>query len=87
VTANINMVAAAIENFVRAYQAAGVSPKDVQVRPSGDDVDVIKVWVDLGAANVDPHAWARSCEAAIKADVPGAAAFQIAVRAEAEAEA
>jgi hypothetical protein len=85
VTADINQTAKDIEAFVRSYIAAGVAPKDVQVRPSGDDVDVIKVWIDLGTAKVDAQAWARECEAAIHQAVPGAAAFKVAVRVEAEA--
>jgi len=84
VTAGINETATAVEAFVRTYVALGVTPSEVQVRPSGDDRDVIKVWVDLGAARVDPEAWARACEAAIKAELPSTTAFKIAVRAEAE---
>ena len=82
---DINKTAFEVETFVRGYIAAGVAPKEVQVRPSGDDVDVIKVWIDLGTANVDTQAWASECEAAIKKAVPGAAAFQLAVRVETEA--
>lgn len=84
-TADINTTALEVEEFVRGYIAAGIAPKDLQVRPSGDDVDVIKVWIDLGAANVDTQAWAEDCEAAIVKAIPGAAAFKIAVRVEAEA--
>jgi len=84
VSAGINETATAIEAFVRTYSALGVSPKDVQVRPSGDDVDVIKVWIDLGTATADPRAWAHACEAAIKAAIPSSTAFAIAVRVEAE---
>ena len=81
----INETETAVEAFVRTYVALGVTPKDVQVRPSGDDVDVIKVWIDLGTTTVDPRAWAHACEAAIKAAIPSSTAFRIAVRAEAEA--
>lgn len=83
-TANINAIAARIEAFVRHYIAAGVAPKEVQVRPSGDDVDVIKVWIDLGPAKVDMQVWARECELAIKEHIAGASAFQLSVRVEAE---
>ncbi|MBA3453871.1 MAG: hypothetical protein H0T42_12320 [Deltaproteobacteria bacterium] len=83
-TADINTTATAIEAFVQHYIAAGVAPKEVQVRPSGDDLDVIKVWIDLGSAKVDVQAWARECEIAIEQHVPDAAAFQIAVRVESE---
>jgi hypothetical protein len=83
VTADINAVATAVETFVRGYRGSNVTAKDVQVRPSGDDIDVIKVWVDLGTTDLDPHAWATTCETAIKQAVAGATAFKIAVRAEA----
>jgi len=82
--ADINKTAVEVEAFVRSYSAAGVTATDVQVRPSGDEVDVIKVWIDLGTATADPKAWAKECEAAIKKSVPSAASFQISVRAEAE---
>ncbi len=79
---DINLVAAAIDSFVRAFQHEGASPREVQVRPSGDDVDVIKVWVDLGATTVDHDAWAAACEAAIGAGVPAAPDYHVVVRAE-----
>lgn len=82
-TADINATATAIEAFVQHYIAAGVAPKEVQVRPSGDDVDVIKIWVDLGLAKVDVQVWAHELEIAIKASIPDAAAFQLSVRVEA----
>ena len=83
-TMGINDTARAIEDFVRSYGDGGVTPREVQVRPSGDDVDVIKVWVDLGATPVDPDGWARACEAAIAEAIPSAAAFRVVVRAEPE---
>jgi len=83
VAADINKAALEVETFVRGYSAAGVTPTEVQVRPSGDDVDVIKVWIDLGTATADPKTWATECEAAIKQAVPSAASFQISVRCEA----
>ncbi len=52
-----------------------------QVRPSGDDVDVIKVWADLDA-KIDPEAWATSFEMEIRKQVPGAAPYRLQVRAE-----
>ncbi len=73
----------AIEAFLKTFESAGARPTEVQVRPSGDDVNVIKVWADLGSSKVDTAAWAKACEAAIKKSVPAAAAFELAVRAEA----
>lgn len=81
-TPDINLVSAAIDSFVHAFQHGGASPREVQVRPSGDDVDVIKVWVDLGPTNVDHEGWARACEAAIEKGVPGTTGYRVVVRAE-----
>lgn len=83
-TADINAVATAIEAFVQSYIAAGVAPREVQVRPSGDDVDVIKVWIDLGTAKADVQVWARELKLAITERFPDAAAFELSVRVEAE---
>lgn len=71
----------AIEQFLRAYE--GVA--DTQVRPSGDDTDVIKIWVDLGDPAANTQAWAATCEAAIRAAVPESAPFRLQVRAERDA--
>lgn len=80
--ATINDVARAIEAFLRTYEARNAKAIDVQVRASGDDVDVIKVWVDIGPAAADAEDWATTAEAAIRKDVPGAAAFRLQVRVE-----
>jgi hypothetical protein len=83
--ADINAAVAEVEAFVTTYVGAGgLGAKELQVRPSGDDADVIKVWVDLGAAGagVDVHAWGAACEAAIRAAVPSATAFRLQVRVE-----
>lgn len=87
---DINAVAAEIEQFVTTYVGAGgLGAKELQVRPSGDDNDVIKVWVDLGAAaaGADVHAWGAACEAAIVAAIPAATKFRLQVRVEAGASA
>lgn len=88
--ADINAVVAEVEQFVTTYVGAGgLAAKELQVRPSGDDADVIKVWVDLGAAgaSADVHAWGAACEAAIRAAVPATKAFRLQVRVEAGASA
>ncbi|MBL0214930.1 MAG: hypothetical protein IPQ07_13725 [Myxococcales bacterium] len=82
---DINRAAAAVEAFVKTFETSGTRAVEVQVRPSGDDVDVIKIWVDLGGSKTDPAAWAKACEAAVKKGVPEAASFTLAVRAEAGA--
>jgi len=78
-----NRAVSAIEAFVKTFEHGGAKAVEVQVRPSGDDIDVIKVWADLGSAKVDEHAWANALEAAIKKNVADAASFKVTVRAEA----
>ena len=80
---DINQASAAVEAFVKTFESAGAKPVEIQVRPSGDDVDVIKVWVDLGTSKADTGEWAKACEAAIKKSVPDTAGFVLAVRVEA----
>jgi len=82
----INETARAIESFLETYDGGGGKPVAVQVRPSGDDVDVIKIWIDLGPAKkgVDPDAYERATAAAIKEAVPEAVEFRLQVRAEAD---
>jgi len=75
---DINVAARAVEAFLEGY--GGVV--DAQVHPSGDDVDVIKVWVDLGASSVDPGTWAKACEQAIRSAVPATSGYRLEVRAE-----
>ena len=48
----------------------------MQVRPSGDDINTIKIWVDLGAGKrVNLDAWERACAAAIREALPDTQAF------------
>jgi hypothetical protein len=72
----INAAVLAIEKFLETYSGVSAS----QVRPSGDDLDVIKVWLEVQAA--DPKDFGAKAETAIRAAVPGAAGFRIQVRAE-----
>lgn len=78
---DINQAARVIEDEARRFEARGTRAVEVQARPSGDDVDVIKVWIDLGPSSVDPHDWATECEAAL-AKSPASAGFRVQVRAE-----
>lgn len=75
----INEACTAIENILATMSVVQSS----QVHPSGDAVDVIKVRVDLGSAQLDAHAWAKTFEAELRKLVPGAAPYRIEVRAEA----
>ena len=74
----INEAVTAIESALATMKGV----KSSQVRPSGDDVDTIKVWVNLDDATADTSAWAATCEAALRKQVPGAAPYRLEVRAE-----
>jgi hypothetical protein len=76
---DINEAAAAIEGFLRSYASGGVQVAAAEVHPSGDDVDVIKIRIDVGDATVD-RAWTAACEAAIRAAVPEASGFRLQLR-------
>jgi hypothetical protein len=83
---DINAAVSAIETWLADYVGPdGRKALALQVRPSGDDVDVIKIWVDLG----DTHgggdaadAWESACEKAIRSAIPAAGVFRLQVRAE-----
>ena len=79
---DINGAVSAIEAYVKGFAFSGATPVEVQVRPSGDDIDVIKIWVDLGSSKVDTHAYAAALEEGVKKNVTEAAAFKLNVRAE-----
>ena len=79
---DINQAAAAVERFVATFADADQrTAREVRVRPSGDDADHIKVWVDLGPGVDDAgcDAWAAACKGAAAA---AAGAFTVEVRAE-----
>jgi len=82
----INEAVVAIEKFLLTYDGGGGAPASVQVRPSGDDIDTIKVWIDLGTKKrgVDPDAYERACAAAIREALPEVSPFKLDVRAEAD---
>lgn len=79
---DINETALKVEEFMAGYTGhGGRKPKEVRVRPSGDDFGVIKIWVDLGAGVSDAicAAWAKQCE---KDVLPHAGEYQLHIRAE-----
>lgn len=78
----INEAAEAIERFLLAYDGGSGLPVAVQVHPSGDDLDAIKVWVDLGPTAVTVEAWEKAAAAAIREALPDTQAFRLEVRAE-----
>ena len=66
---DINRAADAVDRFLEGYSGrGGRKAVERQVRPSGDDMNHIKVWVNLGTAaeNDDLDAWCREAEAAVK---------------------
>jgi hypothetical protein len=78
----IHDAVAAIEALLHTYDGGGAKPVKFQVRPSGDDVDVIKIAVEIGDAKVDQRTWVATCEAAIRKRVPEAAGFRLQFHAE-----
>lgn len=79
---DINQAAQKVEEFLASYAGhGGKKAKEIRVRPSGDDQNEIKVWVDLGGGVDDKtcDAWAAQC----KTDAAAAAgSFTLEVRAE-----
>jgi hypothetical protein len=82
----INDAVEAIERFLATYDGGAGKPAAVQVRPSGDNIDEIKIWIDLGAKKrgVEPDAYERACAAAIREALPQLSSFKLDVRAEAD---
>jgi hypothetical protein len=83
---NINVAAETIDKFLQGYTGkGGRKPTEVRSHPSGDDMNAIKIWVNLGAAaeGDDLAAWCAEAEAAIKQAHPGAAKFTLELRADA----
>ena len=78
----INEAVEAIEKFLLTYDGGSGKPIAVQVRPSGDDIDVIKVYVDLGPKKVNCDAWEKAAAAAIREALPETQAYRLEVRAE-----
>jgi hypothetical protein len=79
---DINQAAQKVEEFLASYAGhGGKTAKEIRVRPSGDDQNEIKVWVDLGGgvSNDACEAWAAQCQ---KDAAATAAGFQLHVRAE-----
>ena len=66
----INAAVAAIEELLQTHDEVA----EARVRPSGDNTDVIKIWVDVPAA-ADAHASAVAIDAAIRKAIPGAGRF------------
>jgi hypothetical protein len=69
VSLGINEAAVAVETFLTSYEGrGGRTPREIRSHPSGDDMNAIKVWVNLGSAaeSDDLEAWCKDAEAAIR---------------------
>ena len=67
---DINRAAEEVDRFLQSYQGkGGRKPAEVRAHPSGDDMQGIKVWVNLGSAaeSDDLEAWCAEAEKAIRA--------------------
>jgi hypothetical protein len=79
----INEASEAIEKFLLNYDGGSGKPVSVRVHPSGDDIDVIKISVELpGTKKVDADAWEKAAAAAVREALPDTQAFRLQVRAE-----
>jgi hypothetical protein len=79
---DINQATQKVEAFLASYAGhGGKKAKEIKVRPSGDDQNEIKIWVDLGGgvSDDDCEAWAAQCTRDAAA---AAGSFQLHVRAE-----
>jgi len=83
---DINRASEAIDKFLQGYTGkGGRKPTEVRSHPSGDDMNAIKIWVNLGAAaeNDDLTAWCAEAEAAIRKAHPDIEKFTLELRADA----
>lgn len=84
---DINAACDAIDRFLQGYAGrGGRTPTEVRVHPSGDDMNAIKAWVNLGSAaeGDDLEAWCADAEQAMRAALgDGVAAYQVELRADA----
>lgn len=78
---DINQAVVEAERLVTGFTDGGKQAREVRVRPSGDDADHIKVWVDLGPG-VDDDACAAWAERARAALAKAIGAYTVEVRAE-----
>ncbi len=83
---DINVASETIDRFLTGYTGrGGRKPTEVRSHPSGDDLNAIKIWVNLGAAaeGDDMTAWCADAEAAIRKAHPDVDKFTLELRADA----
>jgi len=79
---NINDAVITIEKFLESYKSDDWSPAEIRIRPSGDDMNAIKIWFDFdGAPNLD-ELKDKAIKALGEAHKDIADAFDLEVRAE-----
>jgi hypothetical protein len=72
---DINTACEEVDRFLQSYKGnGGRAPVEVRAHPSGDDMNAIKIWVNLGSAadGDDLEAWCAEAEAAIRKALPAA---------------
>ena len=80
---DINDAVRTIETFFESFQSDEVSFEEVRVRPSGDDMNAIKIWFDFGEQDGNLEALKAKAIAALgEAHKDVVAAFELQVRAE-----
>ena len=83
---DINVASETIDKFLQGYTGrGGRKPAEVRAHPSGDDMNAIKIWVNLGAAaeSDDLTAWCADAEAAIRKAHPDTGKYTLELRADA----
>jgi hypothetical protein len=83
---DINVASETIDKFLQGYTGrSGRKPTETRVHPSGDDMNAIKIWVNLGAdAEADDlTAWCADCEVAIRKAHPDVGTYTLELRADA----
>ena len=83
---DINAAAVEVERFLQVYEGrGGRRAVEVRAHPSGDDLQAIKIWVNLGAdaEREDLAGWCHDAEAAIRKTVAGLDGFTLELRADA----
>jgi hypothetical protein len=82
---DINAAAEQVDTFLQSYVGkGGRRAVERRVLPSGDQPNLIKVWVNLGPGSEEGlEEWCVECEAAIRKAIPGTGPFQMKVRADA----
>jgi len=83
---DINVASETVDRFLQGYTGkGGRKPTEVRAHPSGDDLNAIKIWVNLGAdaEGDDMAAWCAEAEAAIRAAHPDAGKYTLELRADA----